>query len=124
MSIFNFFKKTETFSNVEIEREYQKAIGVVRSVDEGRCASLVRDMKEYAKKFCSPKEGEDLLAQKAEFMRVYAFRAYQWRCYHTLNYKRRKFNTVPLWTQKWHDYEQNSRLKAQKRWRELTARAR
>ena len=73
----------------------------------------------YAEKTCAPQKGDDLLAQKAEFMRIYALRACQWHYYHTLGYKKGKFNSNPLWCQKWHDYEQAARLVAKKRWREM-----
>ena len=117
MALFSFLKK-ENSPSEKIESEYQKALGKVLAADL-RCSSLVRDIKRYAESTCQPQEGDDLLAKKAEFVRLYAFRAYQWRCYHTLNYKRGKFNAVPLWTQKWHDYEQGSRQEAQKKWREM-----
>ena len=88
------------------------------------CHSWVRDIKKYAEEKNQPKEGDDLLAQKAEFMRIYTFRASQWRCYYTLGYKKGRYRTVPLWTKKWHDYEQVERLKAQKRWREILSHTR
>ena len=118
MELFDFLKK-KTFSNEKIEEEYQKALDSIQQVDNGRCSSLTRDMKAYAEKFYSSTNMVDPLAQKSEFMRIYAFRAYQWHCYHTLGYKKGKFNSVPLWTQKWHNYEQGARLQAQKRWQQL-----
>lgn len=125
MRLFNFFrKKEEKLSNEEIEKEYQKSIKIIQSVDGNSCSSFVRDMKDYAERVYPPKQGVDLLTQKSEFMRIYAFRAYQWRCYYTLGHKKGKFNSIPLWCQKWQNYEQNARLAAQKRWREIISHSR
>ena len=123
MALFNLFKRKKTFSNEEIEKEYQKAQRRVQKV-ENNYASLVRDIRKYAEDTCQPHEGDDLLAKKAEFMRIYAFRAYQWRCYHTLGYKKRKFEKSALWCQKWQNYEQEYRLTAQSAWRAMLSRTR
>ncbi len=121
MKLFDFFRKKEpnTFSEDEIEEEYKKAQKKVQKIDGRNCASLVRSERNYAEKTCIPKMDDDPLAKKSEFMRIYAFRAQQWHYYHTLAYKQGKFNSVPLWTQKWHDYEQGERLQAQKAWNQL-----
>ena len=123
MKLFDFFKKKETFSDEEIEKEYQKAQGTVQKVEKNY-ASLVRDIKKYAEDTCSPHEGDDFLAKKSEFMRIYTFRVSRWSQHYISGYKKGKFNTIPLWTQKWHDYEQNARLQAHKRWREIVSNSR
>ena len=122
--LFDFFKKKKNFSDEEIEEEYQKAQKKVQKV-ETEYASLVRDIKKYAEDTCTPHEDDDFMDKKAEFMRIYTFRVSQWGRYHTSSYyKKGKFNTIPLWTQKWHDYEQNARLQAHKRWREIVSNSR
>ena len=124
MALFNFSKKkTGSLSAEEIENEYLRALRTVKATDF-KNRSLIRDIKGYAERTYIPHKGDDLLDQKAEFMRIYAFRAYQWRCYHTLGYKKGKLNSISFWTQKWHDYEQKTRLQAQKRWREMLSNTR
>lgn len=119
MKLFNFFqKKQKTFSDEEIEKEYQKSRKYIQKAD-ANCFSFVRDIKKYAEETCTPKSGDDLMAQKAEFLRIYAFRAYQWRCYYTLAYKKGRLKGYPSWTQKWRDYEQRERFQAQKEWNRL-----
>ena len=123
MKLFDFFKRKKTFSDEEVEREYQKAQKKVQEVDSS-IASFVRDIKKYAENTCQPHEGDDVLAQKAEFIRIYAFRARQWHYYHVLGYKKGRLGSYPLWTQKWHNYEQAKRLQASKRWCEIQSHTR
>ena len=59
------------------------------------------------------------MAKKEEFIRYCSFLARTDRYYHSLNYKKGRFNSSPLWCQKWHDHEQCARLKAQRKWREI-----
>ena len=120
MKIFDFFKKKDQpFSAKEVEKEYNKAQQKIQAIDSRQCFSLVRDMKRYAETLYAPKADCDLLRQKSEFMRVYAFRAYQWRLFYTLNHKEGKLSNSALWTKKWRDYEQGERLQAQKEWKRL-----
>ena len=118
MGFFDFFKR-KTPSNEDIEKEYDKAKNKLQS---RKMPSLNRAIKRYAEEKFSPQKGIDLLAQKADFIRMYSFIARNNRHYHSLNYKKGKFNSNPLWCQKWQDHEQDARLAAQKRWHELHSR--
>ena len=117
MNLFNFFKR-KPLSNEEIEKEYDKA---QRNLQSETMPSLNRAIERHAESTHIPQKGDDLLAKKASFIRMYSFIARTNRYYHSLNYKKGKFNTNPLWCQKWHDYEQDARLAAQRRWRELSS---
>ena len=123
MDLLDFFmmKKKKTYSDEDIKKEFEKNR---RKMQLENNSSFNRAIKLHAERECSPQKGDDLLAKKAEFMRIYSFIARTNRYYHSLNYKKGKFNSNPLWCQEWHDYEQAERLKAQKRWRELTSRTR
>lgn len=122
MSIFDFFKRKEkTFSNEDIEKEYDKA---KRKLQSESMPSLNRAIKRRAENTHIPQKGDDLLAKKAGFIRMYSFIARQNRYYYSLNYKKGKFNSDPLWCQKWQDHEQDARLAAQKRWHELSSNTR
>ena len=121
MSLFDFLQKKKTFSNEEIEEEYERARWKVL---ERNLPSFNRAIKIHAEKTCFPQARDDLLAKKADFIRIYSFIARNNRIYHSLKYKKGKFKSYPLWTQKWHDYEQDERLEAQRRWREITSHTR
>ena len=125
MLLFDFLKrKGKPLSNEDIEKEYEK---VYRRVQSEETSSFNRAIKQHAEKVYGPRKaqkGDDLLDQKAEFIHCYSFQARMNRYYYSLKYKKGKFNSHPLWTQKWHDYEQTSRLGAQKVWRELLSRTR
>ena len=123
MKLFDFLKKKKTFSNEEIEAEYQKAKRKSQS-DDARRFSLIKAIQLHAEKHCSPQAGDDLLAKKADFIRYCSFIARNSRYYYSLHYKKGKFSSYPFWTQKWQDHEQQARLKAQKRWREITSHTR
>ena len=123
--MFGLFKKKEkVLSPIEIERQYQEALKRVRKIDATSCRSFVRDIKEYAQKECRPQAGDDLLEKKAEFIRLYSFRARYCSAYHIVAHKAGTLNSSPLWCQKWHDYEQQAHLCAQKKWREMVSHTR
>ena len=121
MKLFDFFKRKTTFTNEDVEKEYDKAQNKLQS---RKMLSLNRAIERCAEEKCSSQKGVDMLAQKADFIRMYSFTARTNRIYHSLNYKKGKFNSNPLWCQKWQDHEQMARLKAQKRWQELRSRTR
>ena len=125
MVLFNFLKRKEkTFSNEDIEKEYER---VYRRVQSEEMSSFNRAIKQHAEKVYDPRKaqkGDDLLNQKNDFIRCYSFKARMNHCYYSSRYKKGKFNSYPLWTQKWHDYEQTARLEAQKVWRELLSHTR
>ena len=116
MGFFDFFKKkNKIFSDEHIEKEYEKAWRKHQSVKAKR-GSLPRAIKVYAEKKCTPQEGDDLLAKKEAFIRYYSFLARIDRYYHSLNYKKGRFNSSPLWCQKWQNQEQRARFQAQCVW--------
>ena len=118
MKLFNFFrkKKEKPLSNEDIEKEYEK---VLKKVQSRNMPSLKHTIERFAEKTCSPQKGDDLLAKKADFIRYCSFLARNNRIYYSLKYKDGKFNSVSLWTQKWHDSEQKARLSAQKKWKQM-----
>ena len=120
MSLFDFFKR-KPLTNEDIEKEYDKAY---RKVQSQVMSSFNRAIKRRAEIEYIPQKGDDLLAKKADFIRMYSFMARSDRYYHSLKYKKGKFNSNPLWCQKWQDREQEARLAAQKRWHEIHARTR
>ena len=120
MSIFDFFKR-KPLSNEDIEREYGK---VQRKLQSRNMPSLEHAIERLSIKMYLPQKGDDLLAKKADFIRSYSFTARNDRYYHSVSYKKGKFNSNPLWCQKWQNHEQGARLQAQKRWRELLSSSR
>ena len=120
MKLFDFFKK-KTFSSEEVEKEYQNE---QRKLQSRRPSSLERAIEEYAENTYVPRKGEDLLKQKADFIRSYTYIARKNRYYYSLKHKKGKLKEVPLWTQKWHDYEQKEHLRAQHKWHEMMSHTR
>ena len=121
MSLFDFLKKKKTLTDEDIEKEYQKA---QRKVQSRRTLSFEHAIERFAQKECMPQKGDDVLNLKAKFIHYYSYTSRMDCCYHTLKYKKGQFSSSPLWCQKWHDYEQDARLQAQRRWREITSHTR